>query len=154
MARKFIAPGARAGDGHGYMNRPLRSLDNTLEPDSPEVVDLIAGATRLTDEPEACSEDLADYARTAQFHQTLRHMQAVEQARELRPLLRAEDRIRDAQRRAKQSKRRDLSGEFLALRGMLDRYRRADQEPKPGSSLLNRLERVEAKLDGVNDLAA
>jgi hypothetical protein len=77
----------------------------------------------------------------------------------MRPLLRAEDRLRDAERRAKYAKRRDLKGEFLALKGMLARYTRNDDEPKPGSSVLRRLRvlRVdgleEAKLDGLEEAA-
>lgn len=152
-ARRFLAPKARAGNGHGYLSQPMRPLENTLEPDPPEVVELIAGATRLCDEPESDSEALADYAKTAEFWRTQKHAAEVLAARETRPLLRAEDRLRDAERRAKQSRRRDLKGEFMALRGMLDRYRRTDQEPKPDSALVRRLENVEASLDGLDQAA-
>lgn len=98
-------------------------------------------------EPECIGPAIVDgYAELATFQQTLRHQQAVEAARELRPLLAAEDRIRDAERRAKYA-HRNLSGEFHVMRKMLERAERGGR--KAPASLLGRLERIEAALDGV-----
>lgn len=150
-ARRFLGFGARAGDGLGYLTQPQRPLENTLEPDPPEVVELIAGATRLCDEPECDSEALADYAATAEFWRTQKHAAEVLAARQLRPLLKAEARLVDAQRRAKQAHRKDLSGEFLALKHMLAHDRKGGGNPS--ASTLARLERVETRLDGLDQAA-
>jgi hypothetical protein len=157
----FLAPQARQGDGSGYLNQPLRQVPSRTEANplayDRELIDQaerVGAATTMADEPECCSEDLADYAKTATFWKSQRHAAEVLAMREIRPLLRAEDRLRDAERRAKQARRRDLKGEFVALRGMLARFQRGGVEPPPGSSILNRLERVEVKLDGIDDLAA
>jgi hypothetical protein len=151
-SRKFLAPRAAAGsDGLGYRSTPLRPLP--IVADQTETVERIRSATNIADEPEAISDDIVDgYAEVAAFHHSLRHAAEVQTMREqVRPLLRAEDRLRDAERRAKQAKRRDLKGEFMALRGMLARYRQ--DEPKPESSVVQRLERVEAALDGLEKAA-
>jgi hypothetical protein len=154
---RFLAPQARQGDGIGYLNQPIRR-------DLPEGLDRFEladhaertrEATRPEDEPECIGPAILDSYITANrliFSQ--RHVVEVLDMREhVRPLLRAEDRLRDAERRAKQARRRDLKGEFMALRGMLARYQRADDEPKPESSLVRRLEGVEAKLDGLDEAA-
>lgn len=161
MPRKFLAPRASAGDGLGYRSNPLRRIPSRSETDplayDSELVDQaerVGAAATMADEPECCSDDLADYARTAAFWRSQRHTAEVLAMQQIRPLLRAEDRIKDAQRRAKQAKRRDLKGEFVALKGMLARFQRGGEEPKPGTSILNRLEGVEAKLDGIDREAA
>jgi hypothetical protein len=110
---RFLAPKAR-GDELGYVH------------------DARLG---MRDEPEAIGPAILDsYAEGNEFRFAQQHTADVLAARVLRPLLRAEDRLRDAERRAKQSKRRDLSGEFLALRGMLERELRSCIEPKPESA--------------------
>jgi hypothetical protein len=99
----------------------------------------------MRDEPECIGPAILDsYAEGNEFRFAQQHTADVLAARVLRPLLRAEDRLRDAERRAKYAKRRDLNGEFLALRGMLERELRACIEPKPESAVVRRLERVEA----------
>jgi hypothetical protein len=129
---RFLAPKAR-GDEHGYV------ADSRLG---------------MRDEPEAIGPAILDgYAEGNAFRFAQQHAADVLAAQTLRPLLRAEDRLRDAERRAKQSKRRDLKGEFAALRGMLDREQRRGVEPRPQSALLVRLERVEATLDGIDEAA-
>jgi hypothetical protein len=129
----FLAPKARVGDGRGYVNRPEMAMRQEPECIGPAILD--------------------SYAESNAFLHSQRHAADVLTQRQIRPLLRAEDRLKDAERRARQAKRRDLKGEFLALNGMLAHYRKTDGEPKPGSSVLNRLERVEAKLDGLEQAA-
>jgi hypothetical protein len=152
----FLAPQARQGDGSGYLNQPIRrELPEGL--DRFELADhanRVREATRAEDEPECIGPAILNsYAESNQFRYSQQHAADVLAARQMRPLLRAEDRLRDAERRAKYAKRRDLKGEFLALKGMLARYTRNDDEPKPGSSVLRRLEGVEAKLDGLEEAA-
>ena len=114
----------------------------------------VAEARAMCDEPECVdSRAIAHWAEIGAFRHAQQHEAEVRAMRELRPLLRAEDRLRDAERRAKQAKRRDMKGELLALRGMLTREQRRGIEPAPGSALIVSLERAEASLDGV-DLAA
>lgn len=126
----FLAPAARTGDSHGYVHDPRLAM---------------------RDEPEAIGPAIIDsYAESNEFRFAQQHTADVLAARTLRPLLRAEDRLRDAERRAKYAKRRDLKGEFAALRGLLDRELRGGIEPKPTSTIVRRLERVEAKLDGID----
>ena len=127
---RFLAP---LGKPRDYVDRPELSV---------------------RDEPECIGPAIVDgYAEIAAFHRSHQHTLDVMAMRQMRPLLRAEDRLKDAERRAKQARRRDLKGEFVALRGMLSRFQRGGEEPKPGSSVLNRLERVEAKLDGLDQAA-
>lgn len=146
-SRRFLAPGARSGDGHGYLTKPLRPLTSTTIPDEPHVVERIASATNLADEPEFVSDAICDgYAEVADFHRSQQHIKAVTAARVLRPLLDAEDRIRDAERRAKHA-HRNLSSEFHVLRQMLGRAERGGRKTPPAA--LTRLERIEASLDGV-----
>lgn len=114
----------------------------------------VAEARAQCDEPERVdSRAIVTYAETARKHDTLRRAAEIEAARVVRATLRAEDRLRDVERRARQSRRRDLRGEVMALRGMLAREQRRGIEPAPDSALVIRLERVEASLDGA-DIAA
>lgn len=137
--QQFLATGA--GNGHGYTTRPLRELP--IVADEPETIDRIASATNIRDEPEAIGEGWL----TSKDLWAKQHLADVAAARVSRPLLKAEDRLRDAERRAKHAKRRDLKGEFLALRGMLERSRIREQPPP--ASALERLERAEAELDRI-----
>lgn len=153
---RFLAPQARQGDGSGYLNQPIRR-------DLPEGLDKFEladhanrtrEATRPEDEPECIGPAILDsYIESNKFRYSQQHTADVLAMQQIRPLLRAEDRLKDAERRARQSRRRDLKGEFMALRGMLARFQRGGEEPKPGSSVLRRLEGVEAKLDGLEQAA-
>lgn len=101
----------------------------------------------LASEPECVGPAILNgYAESARFHQTLRHKAVVEEARESRKLLSMEDRIRDAERRAKHA-HIDLRSEFRLLRQMVERDRRGGR--LPGAKVTLRVERVERKLDGV-----
>lgn len=146
----FLAPQARQGDGSGYLNEPLRrKLPEGL--DEFELADHAARAreaTRPEDEPECVGPAIVDgYAELADFQHTLRHKASVEAARQARPLLDAEDRIRDAERRAKHA-HRNLSHEFHLLRLMLERAERGGRQTP--ESAIRKLERIEATLDGVS----
>lgn len=110
-ARKFIAPQARSGDGHGYLNRPPRPLPEAIDPigdyRDAELVAKIADATDYCDEPEAISADIvnaqADLGRT---YDRLRHNAEIEQREQNRqavteavgPLIAAEHRMAEARR--------------------------------------------------------
>lgn len=98
-------------------------------------------------EPECIGPAIIDgYAELANYQQTLRHQQAVQQARELRPQLDPADRIRDATRRAKHA-HHNLTGELHTMQLMLDRATRGGRHIPAG--LISRLEHVEATLDGI-----
>jgi hypothetical protein len=128
---RFLAPITKPRD---YVDRPELAVRNEPECVGPAI--------------------LESYATASLLAHSQRHIMEVSHMREnVRPLLRAEDRIRDAERRARQARRRDLKGEFQALRGMLARYQKTNDEPKPDSSLIGRLERVEARLDGLDQAA-
>lgn len=147
-ARKFLAPQARQGDGHGYTNRPQRPLPEV--PDSPELVARIHDRTALCDEPEAPSgawiEAQYDLART---YDRMRHLAQVEQAHRIRACLSLEARMTEAHRRAK-LQRVDVSGELYVIRQMLERARRGGRGEPPAA--VDRLSRVEATLDYRPDL--
>lgn len=154
----FLAPAARAGDPtgedhtrRGYMTRPLRPLENKFQADPPEVVERIAAATRLCDEPEIIGAAIVNgYTELADFQHTLRHQQAVQAARVLRPQLDAEARIRDAERRAKQAHRaKQLHAEFRVMRRMLDQANAGGR--KTPASLITKIVRVEMELDGIDE---
>lgn len=55
--RRFLAPKARAGNGMGYISQPLRPLESKTTADEPHIVERIASATSLCDEPEALTAD-------------------------------------------------------------------------------------------------
>lgn len=146
MARKFLAPRARPGNGHGYLSEPLRPLEGTeYHVDPPEAVERVAGALRMCDEPECCSEDVVSYAESAFTADTLRHAAEVEVAQEDRKRLEMEQRIVNAERRAR-LQHMNLSGEFFLIRKMLDRAQAGGRKEPEGA--VRRLEDAEAVLDG------
>ena len=55
MARRFLAPQARSGDGRGYLNSPDREYPAVA--DEPEVRERIREARAMRDEPEALDRD-------------------------------------------------------------------------------------------------
>lgn len=144
--KRFLAPQARAGDGHGYLNQPQRELHGTLQHvDEPATIEKIAACTALCDEPEAMSDDIASYAELALKAGTLRHAREAQEAQEARSLLTPEQRLRNAEIRARQ-RHMDISRELHIIRQMLARAR-AGGRTYPESAL-RRLERVENRLDG------
>jgi predicted GIY-YIG superfamily endonuclease len=138
-ARRFLAPQARAGDGRGYLNNPDREYP--LAPDPPDVVERIRTATAMCDEPEAPSRAWVNAeAELAAERNRLRLLKQAEEARGIRHALSIENRMKDAQRRAK-LKHIDLSSEFYVMRKML--------ACGNGTAAVERLARLEARLDGV-----
>jgi hypothetical protein len=74
------------------------------------------------------------------------HALDVAAARELRPMLDAEDRVRDIQRRAKYA-HVDLSREVLLMRRDILRAKAGNR--RPPLRVLDRCERLESLLDGI-----
>lgn len=138
-ARRFLAPQARSGNGLGYLSQPPRPLPEVA--DSPEVIERIRSATSTCDEPESPSKAWVDAeVELAAERNRLRLLKQAETARGVRQTLSLESRMLDANRRAK-LKHIDLTGEFHVMRKMLDRGNEA--------TATERLERLEARLDGV-----
>lgn len=143
-ARRFLAPQARAGDGRGYLNQPDREYP--LAPDPPDVVERIAEARSMCDEPEAPSAAWVDAeAELAVERNRLRLLRQAEMAQQARVFVSMENRMIDAQRRAR-VQRVDVQREFFVMRKMLERG-------KDGAAL-TRLQAIEARLDGVAGLEA
>lgn len=118
-ARRFLAPGARAGDGHGYLNKPQTRLDATQEADPPEVVALIASATRTQDEPEGLdAEEWTQHIdkRAKELEEQRRKFESASRDRERR-LLTFEDRLVTAHAEARK-RCIDVSSEIRLLRHM------------------------------------
>lgn len=138
-ARRFLAPAARQGDGKGYLSQPERELPPVADP--PDVIERVAGATAMCDEPEAPSAAWVDAeAELAAERNRLRLLKQAETARGIRQTLSIENRMLDAHRRAR-LKHVDVTSEFFVLRKMLERG-----NTKAASE---RLEHLEARLDGV-----
>jgi hypothetical protein len=143
--RRFLTKGS--GNGHGYVAQPKREYPAVA--DEPDVLERIASATALADEPEAPSSAWVDAeAELAAERNRLRHLAVVAQRIEIRRELTVEARIRDVQRRAK-DQRVDISGELYVIRKMRSRSQRAGHTKEPPAAM-RRLEAVEARLDGVS----
>lgn len=134
----FLAPMGRPGDP---VNQDRDRLGYVTKPQ-----------LAMRDEPECVGPAIVEgYSQVADFHRSQQHVASVLEMQQVRPLLQAEDRLADAQRRAKQAHRKDLSGEFLALKHMLAHDRKGGGNPS--SSTLARLERAEGRLDGLDQAA-
>jgi hypothetical protein len=132
---------------------PARSEPDprTFDRDLAEHAEHVAGATCISDEPERVdSAAILTYAENARRHETIRYAAELTDRRRARLLLTEEDRLRDAQRRAKAQHRTDLRGEFLAIAKDLERSARGGRRLSVRG--LERLERVEAVLDRAPDL--
>lgn len=141
-ARRFLAPQARSGNGHGYLTQPERQYPQA--PDPVDVVERIASATAMCDEPEAPSSAWVDAeADLAVERNRLRLLHRAMQAREARQTVTPENRIKDAQRRAK-VKRMDITSDLFFVRKSLVRGKDGDA--------IKRLEGIELRLDGVAGL--
>jgi hypothetical protein len=155
-ARRFMLPGAGKGSTSlGYTGQPIRELP--LVADEPAVVERIAEACSMRDEPEAPSEAWLDAAADLAF---MRNQQArladIAQAQGMRPLLSLEQRMMDAQRRAK-LQHVDCRSEFTAVRRMLEAARLESERrgARTVRAAERRLERVEVRLDQLpGDMAA
>lgn len=145
--RRFLAAQARSGNGHGYVTQPPRKVGKA--PDSPEVVEQIAAAVSLTDEPECISPAILDaYGEDARHYQSLRRLAEVQEARAVRATLSAAARLADVRRRAKEQ-HVNLSGQVKMVASMLDRAEAGGRKEPPAA--LRTLTVLEAQLDGVDD---
>lgn len=146
LHRRFLAPQARSGNGHGYLTRPNRPLLGTEHPvDERATIAKIASATALCDEPEVISDGIVSYTETAVKAATLRHAAEVEQAHEARATMTPEQRVANAEARAKQQ-HVNVSSDLRFVRAAAARARAGGRRLPAGA--LRRLERVEALLDG------
>jgi hypothetical protein len=153
-ASRFIAPQARAGNGHGYLNQPMRPLPDAIDPihnpDDAELLETIASATRHCDEPEAIGPAIVDaITELARTYDRIRYSVEVETAQQARRLLTMEQRMADVQRRAK-LRHADVSGEMHVIKAMLERARKGGRVDP--SAATERIERIEARLDYRHDL--
>jgi hypothetical protein len=145
MARRFLAPQARSGNGHGYYDRPQRPISQAIADDE-ATVERVASFTSLCDEPEAPSRDWVDaQAELAAEYNRQRLVAEHFAAREIRAGVSIENRIKDAQRRAK-ARRIQIYADLHAIRRQVVRGKIEDA--------IRMLEGVEARLDGVSDVQA
>jgi hypothetical protein len=146
MGRRFLAPQARAGNGHGYYDRPQRPISQAIADDE-ATVERVASFTSLCDEPEAPSRDWVDaQAELAAEYNRQRLVAEHFAAREIRAGVSIENRIKDAERRARK-RRVHVNREVHVIRQQVERGKM--------TSALVKLEALEALLDGVaHELAA
>jgi hypothetical protein len=143
LSRRFLAPGAGHGDGHGYVDEPLRKF---VRDDPPEVRDRIRDAAQLRDEPECVDSDaIATFGDVARRNDALRRAAEIEQLREVRQRLTIPQRLADAQWRAKRQ-RMDVTGDVFFIRKTLERKR--------PDNAIRRLEALEARIDHAQSVAA
>jgi hypothetical protein len=145
MGRRFLAPQARAGNGHGYYDRPQRPISQAIADDE-ATIERVASFTSLCDEPEAPSSDWLD-AETEQAAERNRQrlLAQASAARAARAGVSIENRIKDAQRRAK-ARRMKIDRPLYVIRRELDRGKQ--------DSALTKLTAIEAALDGVSETVA
>jgi hypothetical protein len=139
---------ASPGNPRAYTSRPLREVPLLADDeDRRREVERVATATDIRDEPECISRAwLASYAEVSKRIFDQQHALDVAAARELRPMLDAEDRVRDIQRRAKYA-HVDLSREVLLMRRDILRAKAGNR--RPPLRVLDRCERLESLLDGI-----
>jgi hypothetical protein len=136
---RFLAPNGR------IRTTPLREMP--IVADEPEQLDRIREAKNIRDEPECIGPAiLTDWAEVNRRIFNQQHALDVAAARELRPMLDAEDRVRDIQRRAKYA-HVDLSREVLLMRRDILRAKAGNR--RPPLRVLDRCERLESLLDGI-----
>jgi hypothetical protein len=146
MARRFLAPQARAGNGHGYYDRPQRPISQAIADDE-ATVERVASFTSLCDEPESPSKDWVDAeSELAAERNRVRLLAQAQAARESRAGVSIENRIKDAERRARK-RRVHVNPTVFVIRQQVERGKM--------TSALAKLESLEALLDGVaHELAA
>lgn len=141
-SRRFLMPGG--GQGHeaiGYASKPLREIHD----DPQEVKERVGEALTLRDEPECPSKAWVDaQSELAARYERQRCLAAHRDAVEARQGIPVQKRIEDAQRRARR-KRLNFDLEISIINGLITRGKAAG---------VQRLERLEALLDGVLESAA
>lgn len=144
MTRVRRLPGRFLGPT-GLRYSPLRDLP--VIADEKDLVDRIKAATTLRDEPECIGPAiLGDWSEVKRLEQSQQHALDVANARQARPLLEVDDRIRDIERRAKYA-RVDMTNEVHLMRRDVDRARAGNR--KPPKRVLDRCEGLEGLLDGI-----
>lgn len=137
-AGRFLGP-------NGIRHAPMREVP--VIADEKQLVDRIRDAASIRDEPECVGPRwLKDYADAAKLHQSQQHSLDVANAQTTRPLLAAEDRLKDLHRRAKHS-HVDLSHEIHIMQRELNQARLRGR-PAPVRVLV-RMTRLETTLDGI-----
>lgn len=117
-------------EAHGYTDEPHKGLKGEPECVGPAIVDA--------------------YGESARYFDTLRHAREVAEARELRKLLTAEQRLVNVQERARKQ-HRNLTGETHVCQKMLERAKAGGR--KEPLAAIERIERMEADLDNLPEAA-
>lgn len=120
---RFLAP---LGKPRDYVDRPELAVHNEPECVGPAILD--------------------GYAEAADFHRSQQHARHVAAMQAVRPLLTADDRVRDIQRRARHA-HVDLTHEVHLMRRDIDRAKAGNR--KTPKRVLERLEGLEGLLDGI-----
>lgn len=151
MASKPRRPAARfltasASNPRAYSYRPLRELP--LVADEEDLVEQVRAATNMRDEPECIGPAiLASYAEVNRRIMSQQIVLEVAEAQERRADLTPQHRLDDIRRRAKEA-HVDMSHPVHLVQKQIDRARLRDQPV--GRAALDRLEGLEALLDGVS----
>lgn len=145
-SRRFIAPQARAGNGHGYLTQPQRPYPEHSDPDElAREQERVATHTKHCDEPEAIGDAIVNaQTELARTYDRIRYTADIEHAHQIREQLSMEQRMADARRRAK-LRHADISGEMHAITKMLEHAERGGRKTPPAA--VTRLQRIEARLD-------
>lgn len=130
----FLAPGAAAGDGTGYRNKPFREPP-LHEQVSSETLERIRAATSVTDEPEALDRDDWDRFISTEVDQRAK-ARVIEREREAHRLSQQE-RLERCQKDAA-AQRRDIRREVWVIRQMQAKKR----PPEVVEKRLQALERI------------
>lgn len=143
--RKPRQPAGRFLGPIGVRYKPMRDLP--IVRDEQDLIDRIKDATSIRDEPEMIGPAILNsYAESNAFKHSQQHQADVLNAQQIRPQLKAEDRIRDIQRRAKHA-HIDLTHEISIMERDLRKARERGHEPKQHT--LDRIWRLESTLDGI-----
>jgi hypothetical protein len=145
-AGRFLSPSA--SNPRAYRNRPLRELPILADDeDRRREVERVRATTSIRDEPESVGPAiLGDWEEVRQLHRSQQHAIEVAAMRQARPMLALEDRVRDIQRRARQSGY-DLRRETALMRRDIERAKAGNRHPP--ARVEKRCEGLEALLDGV-----
>ena len=132
-----------------FLTKPRELHGVMAHVDTEATRERIAAAVQLCDEPEKIGPAIISYAETNKIYDSLRHRKAVEEARLLRKELTPDQRLEIAEKRAHEQ-RVDIAQDVFMIRKALERAQRGGR--KVPMVALVRLEKVEARLDGVTDL--
>jgi hypothetical protein len=132
-----------------FLTKP-RELHGVLSHvDTEATRERIAAAVQLCDEPEKIGPAVLSYAEMANKADSIRHRLEVETAQEIRKTLTIEQRLATVAERAKHQLV-DVKQDVFLIGKALERSSKGGR--KLPMAALVRLEKVEARLDGVTDL--